>query len=59
MYEVKVTNLLMRQDIAADFAFFSLNNLDIGLHTFRRVRTSEEVADVCIRVQATELIWEI
>ena len=51
----KRTNLLMCEDIATDITLLALNELYISFHTLFRKVARKEVANVGVRVQATEL----
>lgn len=48
-------NLLMRQHIRAELSFLPLDKFDVGLHALLRVLPCEQVRDVTVRVQTTEL----
>ena len=51
----RTTYLLVGQDVAADLALATLDQLDVGLHTLGGERLGEEVADVGVRVETSEL----
>jgi hypothetical protein len=40
----------MSQDIATDFTFFALDELDVGFHAVFGKSSRKFVVDVCIRV---------
>ena len=45
----------MRQYVATNLTLFALHNLDVGFHALFCKRTSEKIANICVRVQTTEL----
>lgn len=47
--------LLVSKNVAADLALLALNQLDVGLHTFRRKRPGEQIVDVGVRMKSSEL----
>jgi hypothetical protein len=47
--------LLVCEHIRSDFTLLALHEFDIGLHSFLRESLSEQIRDVTIRMQATEL----
>ena len=50
-----MTHLLMRKNVAADFALFRLHQFDVRFHAFFGELSGKEVIDVRIRVQSREL----
>ena len=55
MCKRRAAYLLVGQDVAADLALAPLDELDVGLHALGGERLREEVADVRVRVQTSEL----
>ena len=45
----------MRQYIAINLTLLALHNLDVGFHALFCKRTCEQIANVRVRVQTTEL----
>ena len=49
------TYLLVREHVRADLALPALDELDVGLHALSLEGLGEEVADVGVRVETSEL----
>jgi hypothetical protein len=45
----------MRQYVATNLTLLALHNLDVGFHALFCKRTCEQIANVRVRVQTTEL----
>ena len=52
---LRATPFLMREHVGAELALLTLDDLDVRLHAVLGEVLREEVADVRVRVQATEL----
>lgn len=47
--------LLVSENVTTNLTLSLLNDLNIGLHTLGRERFSEEIVDVRVRVETSEL----
>jgi hypothetical protein len=45
----------MRQNVGAEFSLFALDDLDVGLHASLCELLREEIGDIGVRMQTSEL----
>jgi hypothetical protein len=55
MHAIEPTYTLVSKDIGSKFSLLALNDFDVSFHAFLRKCLCEEVGDVGVGVQTTEL----